>query len=252
MREYQDALVEQVEAQVRGRSCWPPRVGAQGWKARATRRRVVGRAGLLCHVPAVDMNVCLSDAGRRSPTRLVLVLLFLLMVVDYAARHVLARFPAKRRATALGVFPTGPRVGIVVGGVGGVLGAAQWGWRAALWVRAGHRPGSHRRARRQVGLGLCAERGGRPRRSRGAGAVLGVALLPSRPESGREPAAGPPPGGGWSSIRFERTDRSARCRCWRRCRGPSTRAQPLPAPGRTPGDAAADAPPRPVISAQEG
>ena len=92
MRECQDALVEYAEAQVRGRSCWPPRVGAQGWKARATRRRVVGRAGLLCHVPAVDMNVCLSDAGRRSPTRLVLVLLFLLMVVDYAARHVLARF----------------------------------------------------------------------------------------------------------------------------------------------------------------
>ena len=212
MREYQDALVEQVEAQVRGRSCWPPRVGAQGWKARATPRYVVGRAGLPCHVPTVDMNVSLNGAGRRSPTRLVLVLLFLLMVVDYADQHVMARFPAKRRASAPGVFPTGPRVGIVVGGVGGVLGAAQWGWRAAFWVRAGHRPGPHRRAR-QVGPGLCAERGGRPWRSRGAGAVRGVALLPSRPESGREPAAGPPPGAGWSSIRFERTDRSARCRC---------------------------------------
>jgi len=210
MREYQDALVEQVEAQVRGRSCWPPRVGAQGWKARATPRYVVGRAGLPCHVPTVDMNVSLNGAGRRSPTRLVLVLLFLLMVVDYADQHVMARFPAKRRASAPGVFPTGPRVGIVVGGVGGVLGAAQWGWRAAFWVRAGHRPGPHRRDRRQVGTGLCAERGGRPRRSRGAGAVLGVALLPS------------------------------------------TRAQPLPAPGRTPGDAASGAPPRPVISAQEG
>jgi MFS family permease len=33
---------------------------------------------------------------------------------------------------------------------------------------------------------------------------------------------------------------------------PSTRAQPLPTPGITPGDAAVGAPPRPGISAQEG
>jgi MFS transporter, Spinster family, sphingosine-1-phosphate transporter len=497
MREHQGALVENVEAQV-GAIVLGRRGLSTGWKARATRTRVVARAGFLHHLLVADRNVSDNEAGRRSQTRMVLVLLFLLMVLDYADRQVMvAAFPylrsawgvsdvalgalvsvvsvmmaaaalpialvvdrwgrvraivvmaivwsaataacgfaggflsmltarfvvglgqagfgsagsallaakiaAERRASALGVFQTGAPVGIVVGGVGGVVAAAQWGWRAAFWVlalpglvlavlflrvrdyptvrparsgaraaagallrarsavgamvggalllvvlstlytwlptylqrvygmaparagvlgsvvvlagalgtagggvladwaarrdvrrrlivpalaavltsallgtaflalpvgaaqlllilaggatvtaavgpaaagrarrrsagsaghrglpvrcgpepvRAGHRPGPHRRARRQVGPGLGAERGGGPRRSRGAGAVLGVAFLPSGPESGREPAAGPPPGGGWSWIRFERTDRSARCRCWRRCRVP--------------------------------
>jgi len=47
-----------------------------------------------------------------------------------------AKFPAERRASVLGVFQTGAPVGIVVGGVGGSLAAAQWGWRAAFWVVA--------------------------------------------------------------------------------------------------------------------
>ncbi|HEX3308678.1 MAG TPA: MFS transporter [Streptosporangiaceae bacterium] len=47
-----------------------------------------------------------------------------------------AKFPADRRATVLGVFQTGAPLGILVGGVGGSLAAAQWGWRAAFWMLA--------------------------------------------------------------------------------------------------------------------
>src|SRR5689334_8060535 len=47
-----------------------------------------------------------------------------------------AEFPAERRASVLGVFQTGAPVGILVGGVGGSLVAAQWGWRAAFWILA--------------------------------------------------------------------------------------------------------------------
>jgi MFS family permease len=185
-----------------------------------------------CRVRGVELSVDASgDADRRSQTRMVLVLLFLLMVVDYADRQVIvaafpylrlawgvsdvqlgalvsvvsvmvaaaalpigvavdrwgrvravavmavvwsaataacgfaggylsmlvarlmvglgqagygpagsallaAKFSADRRASVLGVFQTGAPLGILVGGVGGSLAAAQWGWRAAFWVLA--------------------------------------------------------------------------------------------------------------------
>jgi len=251
MREYQDALVEYAEAQVRGRSCWPPRVGAQGWKARATRRRVVGRAGLLCHVPAVDMNVCLSDAGRRSPTRLVLVLLFLLMVVDYAARHVLARFRpsggrprwvcsrrvrgwASGSAGLAGFWARRSGGGVRRSGSGLAIGPvltgalARWGLGSALSV--------------VVGLGVPA-----------ALALYGGSRSSRRD---RNQAASPPPGrrreragaGSDSSEPTGALDVDAGDAAGRS----STRAQPLPTHGITPGDAAPGAPPRPAISPREG
>ncbi|GAA0896273.1 MFS transporter [Pseudonocardia zijingensis] len=43
-----------------------------------------------------------------------------------------ATFPAERRATVLAVFQMGAPLGIVAGGVGGSLAAAQWGWRWAF------------------------------------------------------------------------------------------------------------------------